>query len=654
MSVTRTLIFLLCVGLAVSVQAQEDNGTCLDCHADPDLTGYDLSGAEIPMFVTEASLDSSAHAGMSCIDCHVDLEGFDDYPHDEDLAPVDCSTCHDEVAEIFDQSAHGVASENPAAPSCASCHGTHNILPDNDANATTSAKNLPITCSNCHHKQVLTDDPDIRITDSFDRYMRGIHAEGIAKGIGSAASCNDCHGIHDLKKASDPKSMVNKMNIPQTCAKCHNDIFIRYQRGIHGKALAVGILDSPNCADCHGEHEILQIDDPESPVNASNLSDYVCGKCHNDPQIVEKFGLGSERFTSYQDSYHGLAVRGGSVKAATCASCHKAHDVLPSSNPASSIHPNNLTETCQKCHPNANYAFAASYSHNIAEAQFSELNRVIEVIYIIAIVLIIGGMLIHNGIILYNYILEKHRQNKNLPVVQRFTFSMVYQHMVLSIAFIVLVITGFALRYPDAWWVTILNFFGIFESTRSVIHRMSAVLLIYISFHHALFLFFTRTGRYQLRKMWPCMADMTQIIQNLKYYTGLSQEKPRFNYYDYTEKAEYWALVWGTIVMAMTGLILWFPTAFTAFLPAWVVIVAETIHLYEAWLATLAIGVFHFFFVIFHPEQYPMSFTWLTGKMAVKEVEHHHPAWYDEIKAELESETAGPEEGSTEKSKPVS
>ncbi len=653
MSVTKILILLLCLGLAVSVQAQDDNGTCLDCHADPDLTGFDPSGAEIPMFVVEASLDSSSHAGMSCIDCHVDLEGFDDYPHEEDLARVDCSTCHDDVSEIFEESAHGVASGNPAAPSCGSCHGTHNILSDTDPAAMTSAKNLPGTCSSCHHKQVLTDDPDIKITDSFDRYMRGIHAEGIAKGIGSAASCNDCHGIHDLKKASDPKSMVNKMNIPKTCSKCHNDIFIQYQRGIHGKALAVGILDSPNCADCHGEHEILQIDDPESPVNASNLSDYVCGKCHNDPQIVEKFGLGGKRFTSYQDSYHGLAVKGGSVKAATCASCHKAHNVLPTGNPASSIHPNNLTETCQKCHPNANYAFASSYSHNIAAEQYSDLNDIVEYIYIVAIVLIIGAMMVHNGIILYNFILEKHRENKNQPMVKRFTGSMVYQHMVLSIAFIVLVITGFALRYPDAWWVSILNFVGIYEYPRSVIHRISAVLLIYVSIHHTLFLFLTKTGRYQLKKMWPVKEDLTQIFQNLKYYTGLSKEKPRFNFYDYTMKAEYWALVWGTIVMAMTGLILWFPTTFTSFLPPWIVIVAETIHLYEAWLATLAIGVFHFFFVIFHPDQYPMSFTWLTGKMAVSEVEHHHPAWYDEVKAELAAKEKSVETESSEAGKPV-
>jgi len=634
---------LLWLTFCLSAAAQDDNETCMSCHADQELEGVNIVGNAASMYVDTFILDSSAHSDMACVDCHVDLAGSDDYPHDENLAPVDCATCHDEVDEIFSASAHGVASDNPKSPTCVSCHGAHGIFSDTDPRALTSAKKLPYTCSNCHHQQVLTQDPDIRITDSFDRYMRGIHAEGIAKGIGSAASCDDCHGMHDLKKASDPNSKVNKQNIPATCAKCHNDIFIKYSRGIHGKALAAGILDNPNCSDCHGEHEILQISDPNSPVNASNLSDYVCGRCHNNPQLIEKYGLGNERFSSYQDSYHGLAVRGGSLKAATCVSCHKAHDVLPEANPASSIHPDNLTHTCQKCHPKANYAFASSYSHNIAAAQFSEINKWVEVIYIIAIVLIIGAMLLHNMVILWRFMLEKHRDNRKQPVIKRFNGNMVFQHMVLTITFITLAITGFALRYPDAWWVSILNFMGIFESTRSVIHRIAAVLLIYVSVHHAVFLMASRRGRLQLHHLTPSMEDVKQIFQNLKYHLGMSTEKPRFGFYDYTMKAEYWALVWGTIVMAFTGFVLWFPTSFTAFLPAWIIIVAETIHLYEAWLASLAIAVFHFFFVIGHPEQYPMSFTWLTGEMTTSEVKEHHAAWYQEVIEAKQAASDSPE-----------
>lgn len=631
-------IFTACICVfaffCAGAYSQDDNETCLSCHGDKELTGLDKRGNEISMYVTDTAIDSSIHKGMACVDCHTDLAGMDDYPHAEELQPVDCATCHDDVGEIYASSAHGMAVDNPNAPTCASCHNKHNILSHLDAEATTSKKNLPYTCSNCHRRQVLTDDPDVKIVDSFDRYMRGIHAEGIIKGIGSAASCDDCHGMHNLKKASDPSSMVNKMNLPNTCSKCHNDIYIQYSRGIHGKALAAGILASPNCADCHGEHEIFDVRDPRSPVNAANLSDWVCGRCHNDPAMVEKFGLKGDRFTSYQDSYHGLAIRGGSIKVATCASCHKAHDILPSTNPASSIHPNNITGTCQKCHLNANYAFASSYTHRTAYTQFDRLDNTVRWIYIVAIVLIIGAMLGHNFVIMARYFIEKSRYNKGQPTVQRFTGSMVYQHMVVTIAFITLVITGFALRYPDSWWVGVMNFFGIYEGARSVIHRVAAVLLLYISVHHALFLFLTKRGRFQFRALRPEKKDISDIFLNLRYHLGLTDQKPRFGFYDYTMKAEYWALVWGTFVMALTGFVLWFPTFFTSFLPAWVVKISETIHLYEAWLATLAIAIFHFFFVAFHPEQYPMSFTWLTGKMTVSEVKHHHPAWWDEIKHE--------------------
>lgn len=622
--------------LVSSGWGQIDDETCVSCHDDIDLTGFNSKGEEITMFVSADTLAQSVHSEMDCIDCHVDLDNVDDYPHDDVLKQVDCSGCHDDIAGIYLTSAHGQALENKNPATCASCHGTHKILSHTDPEALTSAEKLPFVCSSCHHEVYLSEDPDIKIIDPFDRYMKGIHAEGIARGIGSAASCDDCHGIHDLKRAADPLSKVSKMNIPITCSKCHNDIYIQYSRGIHGKALAAGILESPNCSDCHGEHEILEIANPESPVNFANLSDYVCGKCHNDPVMVEKYGLGEDRFTSYQDTYHGLAISGGSVKAATCASCHKAHDILPASNPASSINVNNLVNTCQKCHINANLVFSTSYTHKSTFSEFEGINDIVATIYIILIVIVIGGMLAHNLIIFARYMIDKKQMLKMKESVKRFSGNMVFQHMVITITFILLVITGFALKYHDGWVVSIMNFFGIYENTRGIIHRVAAVGLLYISMHHLFFLILSKRGKFHLKELWPNIDDLIHVKQNIMFYLNFTKERPRFGFYDYTEKAEYWALVWGTLIMAMTGFVLWFPTFFTSFLPAWVVQLSETIHFYEAWLATLAIGVFHFFFVIFHPDQYPMSFTWLDGKMTMDEIEHHHPQWYEKLNQEKE------------------
>ncbi len=108
------------------------------------------------------------------------------------------------------------------------------------------------------------------------------------------------------------------------------------------------------------------------------------------------------------------------------------------------------------------------------------------------------------------------------------------------------------------------------------------------------------------------------------------EKRVPFGRYDYMQKAEYWALVWGTIVMVFTGLVLWFPTFAARLLPGILIPASQTIHYYEAWLATLAILVWHFFFVILHPEEYPMSWTWLTGKMTKEAAKEHHGKWYEE------------------------
>jgi cytochrome b subunit of formate dehydrogenase len=98
--------------------------------------------------------------------------------------------------------------------------------------------------------------------------------------------------------------------------------------------------------------------------------------------------------------------------------------------------------------------------------------------------------------------------------------------------------------------------------------------------------------------------------------------------------------------MAITGLVLWFPARAVDWFPAWIVAASQTVHFYEAWLATLAILVWHFFFVIFHPDAYPLSFTWMDGRMLEDTAEHEHPRWYAEAKesGEILSADGGPKQ----------
>jgi len=602
--------------------------TCASCHGT-----HDIRPVSIDDSTTETPRDSNVK-GDSLLATKLELSTK------YSLEVESCAKCHSKEFKSYSKEGiHGrlATKGNSNAPTCVNCHGAHSIRSHLDSLSLTSNKNLPQTCSQCHNTQTLKGSPDIKIIDVYDRYMLGVHSKSIVHDGEPAAICTDCHGAHDIRRPTDPLSKVYKENVPGTCSTCHKGIYAQYERGIHGKALVAGVSDSPGCVDCHGEHKILKVDDPTSPVNPSNLSDYVCGRCHNDPRMPQKYGLSAKRFTSYQDSYHGLAVKGGSLKAANCVSCHNAHEILPESDSASSINIANRTTTCRKCHPKANATFAASYTHTLENPKQMRINNIVRTIYIILIALVISAMALHNLIILMRYLIEKKRRLKGLTSVSRFNGNMIFQHILLLVSFTVLAVTGFALRYPNEWWVNALSSLGLYETTRSVIHRSAAVVLVYISLHHVVFILFSNRGHRELHSFLPRLRDFTDVFANLRFYLGLSKEKPPFKKYDYTQKAEYWAVVWGTVVMAATGIILWFPTYFTKFLPAWAVTIAQTIHLYEAWLATLAIAVFHFFFVIFHPEQYPMSLTWLTGTMPAQEAEEDHPLWYKEIQEQKES-----------------
>ena len=146
-------------------------------------------------------------------------------------------------------------------------------------------------------------------------------------------------------------------------------------------------------------------------------------------------------------------------------------------------------------------------------------------------------------------------------------------------------------------------------------HRVCGVILIALTVAHTIFFLGTRRGRRDLSHLRPTLKDIKDVFGTIAYYLGRRAERPRFPRYDYAEKAEYLSLIWGTAVMILTGLVLWFPNQVTRWAPSWLVEVSEVVHFYEAWLAFLAILIWHWFFVIFHPEEYPLNLTFLTGKI---------------------------------------
>jgi cytochrome b subunit of formate dehydrogenase len=194
------------------------------------------------------------------------------------------------------------------------------------------------------------------------------------------------------------------------------------------------------------------------------------------------------------------------------------------------------------------------------------------------------------------------------------------------ISFTILVISGFSLRFSDASWVKLLfGWEGGFEA-RGVIHRVAAAVMVVGSVWHLLYLF-TARGRHWFRDMTASWSDWTHIRQNAAYFLGLRKETPQFGRFSYMEKIEYWALAWGTVIMSITGVLLWFDDYFVGRwgLPKGFLDVMLVIHYYEAWLAFLAIVVWHLYGTLFKPGVYPMNPSWLTGKMPREMYVEEHP-----------------------------
>ena len=226
--------------------------------------------------------------------------------------------------------------------------------------------------------------------------------------------------------------------------------------------------------------------------------------------------------------------------------------------------------------------------------------------------------------------------------VARWDRHQILQHLVLVVCFTTLVVTGTPLRVPQASLSrAVMRVLGGADQA-ALLHRAAAVGLILLGVYHGLYLFW-RWRRYgRVSAMWPRVRDFRDLLQVLRYFFGLSPDKARFDRDNYAEKFEYWALVWGSAVMILTGLILWFPTVATRVLPAVVLELAKVIHGYEAVLAALAILIWHFYHVHLNPAAFPMSKTWLTGRISRKEMEEEHPLELERLarKAPAEPEPA--------------
>ncbi|MCF7824578.1 MAG: cytochrome b/b6 domain-containing protein [Candidatus Marinimicrobia bacterium] len=223
----------------------------------------------------------------------------------------------------------------------------------------------------------------------------------------------------------------------------------------------------------------------------------------------------------------------------------------------------------------------------------------------------------------------------------RFSVNQRLQHFFMFVPFIILVITGFPIKYPESSFGSfVFAAIGGIETARSVHRFAAAIMILDFVFHVAYVAYNILVNRAPLSKLYllPGKKDAQDILKNLKYFLFLSDERPRFHKFSYIEKFDYWAVFWGMFIMAGSGIILWFPVEFSRIVPGVVIQIAYIAHSDEALLAFLAIIIWHFYNVHFNPRVWPANKVWYKGTLTEEEMEHEHPMELEEIKEKEKEE----------------
>jgi hypothetical protein len=403
------LIVILLVGLGSSHLVAQENDICFGCHEDHGLKGR--SGHTV--YVDPVRYQASMHGrgGIACISCHQDLAGYDNWPHPEKLEKVDCSTCHDQEFELWSQSVHGLSAREKGdfdAASCVNCHGSHYITPDSVSSSPVYPSNLPRTCLHCHGDSGLEGKHEgMGRAEKVKLYLGSVHGRALEKsGLVITATCSSCHGSHRILALKEFYP-----TIPKACGQCHARIYEDYLQGVHGQAYQAGSTDIPLCTDCHGEHNILRPDNPESTVSPAKVN-RVCSHCHENMALSGKYGFPLGRLDSYKYSFHGVALGLGDLRVANCASCHDHHNIRPSSDPQSTVNQRNLARTCGKCHPNAGENFAEGKIHVQGKREENLGAWLVKIAYLVFISGLIGGFIIYIGLDLASWRRRKKAREK--------------------------------------------------------------------------------------------------------------------------------------------------------------------------------------------------------------------------------------------------
>ena len=602
--------------VAVLKTSAHKDTSCIGCHANADAQGkvspHNISGGMKEKLADEVGFCGTCHAKqknellalsvhakartdargqpqpLNCSQCH-GKPGHDLLPVKDKNSPVfldrqvqTCGGCHQhqEKLDSYLASVHGqglVKSGLVKVAVCADCHGAHGIYDINDDRSTLNIANVANTCAVCHRF-------------IKEKLLKSVHGRGT--GLGGKAerpapgnksnqppqlpSCTSCHRGH----FSSPKSAAFRKSESASCGNCHAAMESSYALSMHGKLTDLGFAPAAKCADCHGAHDILPPDDPESKLSPENR-EQTCAQCH--PNANRKF-VG---FNPHLDPFDA------------------------------------------KKNPLVNAVQLTLLTLLFSTFGFFGLHSLL--------------WFIRGLVELLKHGRPRGLRPGEMAYVRFVSFHRI-GHTIMMTSFLGLALTGLPLKYHDAPWAkSLARAMGGFSST-SFWHRFFGVILltsmlVYMARMVRLLVEGRKQGRTLRQMVWgsdsplPTLRDLKDFLKMLRWFFGLGP-RPGFDRWSYWEKIDFWGAIADTVIIGSTGLLLWFPNFFCLILPGTALNIAAVVHSTQALLATGFVFAIHFFNTHLRPDRFPADMSVLSGLVSEEEFKEDRPEYFERLERE--------------------
>jgi cytochrome b subunit of formate dehydrogenase len=489
-----------------------------------------------------------------------------------------CGSCHTEDQQTYEMTVHGrglIESGLTVTAVCANCHGAHGIYYAADRRSTLHVANVAATCSKCH--QFIEE-----------RLAKSVHGRGT--GLGAATdrpaaggevrrhpTCTDCHQGHHLLR-SDVAEF--RLDLANRCGNCHADLSSRYAMSMHGELTHQGHAAAAECADCHGAHDILPVDDPQSNLAAGENRLRTCRKCH--AYAVANFAS----FDPHAD-YHDEA---------RYPKLHSTYGWIQWT---------------------VNVLFILFLIHAFLWFIRALVDRLQQ-----------GG---HTTLQAGQYALPR------FDPLQRGSYT------ALAVAFVGLTASGVALKYSDQpWGQWLARGLGGFRSASFWHHFFAvlAILAVVVQLARTVVRIQARRGARGWKNalfgpdsLVPNGRDVRELGKMLLWFIGFGR-KPGFERWAYWEKLDFWAFSLAALVIGISGLMMWYPNLFCLVLPGTVLNFAKMVHSEFAIYIASFLFLIHFFHAHFRPEKFPMDLSVMTGKVSEEHLRKYRPEYVARLERE--------------------